>query len=163
MYFQLPNTKNIQFYLENTPQQERGPPDRHSRYPFKTAEKMQFSASKHEKHYKTAGKTPKKNTVNPRVKWEDRIGVGTPGFWAIPLLQAAHARNTPPPWWRTWSRWRRGRVAGRQGGRATGGLGWAGGAWRLVAGGMAVAGGWWLAAWRQGRAIRRPSGQRRAG
>ena len=98
---------------------------------------MLFSASKHEKHYKTAEKTPKKNTVNPRVKWDPRIHVGTPGFWAIPLLQAAHARNTPPPWWRTWSRWRRGRVAGRQGGRATGGLGWAGGAWRLVAGGMA--------------------------
>ena len=43
-----------------------------------------------------------------------------------------------------------GRAAGRQGGRAIGGLGWAGGPWRLVAGGMAVAGGWWLAAWRAG-------------
>ena len=39
VYFQLPDTKNIHFYLENTPQQQRHTPDRDSAYPFKTAKK----------------------------------------------------------------------------------------------------------------------------
>ena len=72
--------------------------------------------------------------------------MATPPFSAISLLQAAHARNTPPPWWHL----EEGAEGQRgQGGRAAGAGWWV---WRL-AGGRA-AGGWgWLvglAAWWHG-------------
>ena len=73
-------------------------------------------------------KMPLKNTAKHEVFGPDRIGVSPTPFSAILLLQAAHARNTPPPC-AAWSRVARGgRVAGRQA------AWWRGGG--LVAGGM---------------------------
>ena len=78
--------------------------------------------------------------MDPFLGGADRIHVCPTPFSAISLLQAAHARNTPPPWWHM-GQVAEGRVAGGRAGRQ---VGWAGG-WR----GLGLAGwwAWWLAGW----------------
>ena len=94
-------------------------------------------------HAKTSEKTPE----ILEVFGAPRIGVGPYPFSAISLLQAAHARNTPPPLAAHGAGgggagWQGGRVAGRQ----AAGLGWRAWGWRH--GGWLAAGG--MVAWRHG-------------
>ena len=130
-------------------------------FPFKTLQTPRaggggdFGYSLKTRHkYPLWGLEPPKNIIVPEREHRkktpifleqngsDRIGVATPPFSAIPLLQAAHARNTPPPWWINRRRGPRG-----QRGRAVLGLAGGSGGW-LVAGRQGPGAGGWV--WRHG-------------
>ena len=63
--------------------------------------------------------------------------MATPPFSAISLLQAAHARNTPPPWWHLEEG-----AEGAEGSGRQGGWGWL----------VGLAAGWWQGGWGLGLA-----------
>merc|ERR1711978_539892 len=80
---------------------------------------------------------PCHHATRPTSQPQPRIRAATPPFSAISLLQAAHARNTPPPWWHLEEG-----AEGAEGSGRQGGWGWL----------VGLAAGWWQGGWGLGLA-----------